>query len=93
MPLDLVSYLAQHLVNEPDKVKVTAKRDGRQTIIHIRCSEEDAGRIIGRNGRIINSIRTLARATSEGRESIEVKLIDANDPSEVDEDFESDENV
>lgn len=90
MPLDLVAYLAQHLVNEPEKVKVTAKRDGRQTIIHIRCSEEDAGRIIGRNGRIINSIRTLARATSEGRESIEVKLIDA---AEAEEEFESAEDV
>jgi len=89
VPLDLVAYLAQHLVNEPDKVKVTAKRDGRQTIIHIRCSEEDAGRIIGRNGRIINSIRTLARATSEGRESIEVKLIDEAD---VEDDFESSED-
>ncbi len=90
MPLDLVAYLAQHLVNEPDKVKVTAKRDGRQTIINIRCSEEDAGRIIGRNGRIINSIRTLARATNEGRESIEVKLLDADSS---DEDFESAESL
>jgi uncharacterized protein len=76
MALELVNYIVQNLVSEPDKLQVTAERDPRGLRIEIRCAREDAGRIIGRGGRIINSIRTLARATTDGRQNVEVQLID-----------------
>ena len=60
MPIELVTFVVQQLVNEPEQLKVTAEQDERSVRIEIRCASDDAGRIIGRGGRVINSIRTLA---------------------------------
>ncbi len=76
MSLDLITYIAQNLVIDIDSLSVTASRRGHIVSVEIRCAPEDAGRIIGKNGRIINSIRTLARAAAEGRERIDVNLVD-----------------
>ena len=76
MALELVTYIVQNLVSEPDKLNITARREGGGTRIEIRCAPDDAGRIIGRGGRVINSVRTLARAATDGRQSVEVQLID-----------------
>ena len=76
MSLELVTFIVQHLVEVPEELVVGAHRDGRGTRIEIRCAKSDTGRIIGRGGRVINSIRTLARAASDGRQRIEVQLID-----------------
>lgn len=76
MAAELVSFIVQHLVSEPEKLQVTVEREPRNVRIEIRCAAEDAGRIIGRGGRVINAIRTLARAATDGRQNIEVQLID-----------------
>lgn len=76
MPRDLVHYVAQNLVEDPDALQTSANRGGRNVRIEIRCAPGDAGRIIGRNGRIINAIRTLARAAADGRGRVDVHLID-----------------
>ena len=76
MPLELVSFIVHNLVTEPESLKVTAQREGRGLRIEIRCASQDAGRIIGRGGRVINSIRTLARAATDGQHHVEVQLID-----------------
>ena len=76
MSVELVTFIAQQLVAEPEALSVQARQDGRDTKIEIRCAPDDAGRIIGRGGRVINSIRTLARAQADGRNFIEVQLLD-----------------
>lgn len=76
MPQELVTFIVHNLVEEPEKLDIDAQRNSRGVRIEIRCAADDAGRIIGRGGRIINSIRTLARAASDGRERVEVQLID-----------------
>ena len=76
MVLELITYIAQNLVADPDSLSVTENRKGHVLSVEIRCASEDAGRIIGKNGRIINSIRTLARASAEGRERIDINLVD-----------------
>lgn len=76
MPLELVTFVVQNLVEEPDALAIGAERDGKGVRIEIRCASGDAGRIIGRNGRIINAIRTLARAAADGRQRVDVHLID-----------------
>ncbi|ADI13213.1 KH domain-containing protein [Truepera radiovictrix] len=77
MVVELVTYIAQNLVADPDRLEVEAREGGRGLTINIRCAKGDAGRIIGRGGRTINSIRTLARAAAEGHERVEVQLVDA----------------
>jgi predicted RNA-binding protein YlqC (UPF0109 family) len=44
--------------------------------IEIRCDGADAGRVIGRGGRVINGLRTLARAATDGRQRVDVHLIE-----------------
>lgn len=77
MPRELISYVAQNLVLDLDNLDVRSVADDRGGVrVEIRCSQEDAGRIIGRGGRVINSLRTLARAASDGRQRVDVVLIE-----------------
>ena len=76
MPLDLVTFILQNLVTEPDRLSVTADRSDRSLVIEVTCAEADAGRIIGRGGRVINAVRTLARAAADGRQRVEVQLLE-----------------
>lgn len=63
---DLVEYIVCGLVDDEDSVTldVTDGENG-SSLIEVSCSEEDAGRIIGRKGRTIKAIRTLARALGQ----------------------------
>jgi predicted RNA-binding protein YlqC (UPF0109 family) len=76
VPLELVTFVVQNLVEDPEALAIGAERGGKGVRIEIRCAPGDAGRIIGRNGRIINAIRTLARAAADGRQRVDVHLID-----------------
>ena len=58
----LVQYIAENLVNAPDEVKVTANDTGRSLVLELSVAPDDMGRIIGRSGRVANSIRALLRA-------------------------------
>jgi predicted RNA-binding protein YlqC (UPF0109 family) len=76
MPEELVRYIVYNLASDVDNLDIRSEQKGRDTYIEIRCAQEDGGRIIGRGGRVISSIRTLARAASEGSGRIEVQLVD-----------------
>lgn len=76
MPLDLVTFILQNLVAEPDRLEVTATGDNRNLQVEVTCAPDDVGRIIGRGGRLINAVRTLARAAADGRQRVEVQLLE-----------------
>ena len=59
---ELVQYIAENLVNSPDEVSVTRKETGRSVVLELSVASDDMGRVIGRNGRVANSIRALLRA-------------------------------
>ncbi len=59
---DLVEYLARSLVDRPDDVRVVrSERDGA-VVLELHVAAEDAGKVIGRQGRIARALRTLVRA-------------------------------
>lgn len=58
---DLVEFIAKSLVDDPTQVRVTQTEGLREVRIELRVAEEDLGRVIGRNGRVANSIRSLMR--------------------------------
>ncbi len=73
----LVESVASPLVDVPDALEVTSELNGRDLLIAIRVDADDAGKIIGRQGRVIKSIRTLARAAASRKDlSVDVELID-----------------
>jgi predicted RNA-binding protein YlqC (UPF0109 family) len=76
MVVDLVNYCLVNLVQDPERLEVRAEREDRAVVIKVRCAPEDAGRIIGRGGRVINAVRTLARAAADGRQRVEVQLLE-----------------
>jgi predicted RNA-binding protein YlqC (UPF0109 family) len=65
MPADttqLVTYLVHALVDDPESVTVNERRTGPDVVYEVSAGTEDIGKLIGRQGRIIKAIRTLARA-------------------------------
>ncbi len=77
MVTELVALIVQNLVSEPELLEIGSRESAQGLTIEIRCAPGDVGRIIGRGGRTINSVRTLARAASEGQERVEVQLLNA----------------
>lgn len=57
----LVEYIVKNLVENPDDVKVTSKQDGNAVVINVTTNEADLGKVIGKNGRIASSIRTIVK--------------------------------
>ena len=61
---DLVEYLIKSLVDNTEAVVISeADKDGR-TVITVKVDSQDMGRVIGKDGRIIKSIREIVRAYS-----------------------------
>ena len=58
---DLVEYIAKSLVNAPDDVVVTEEEGEEGIVLKLQVADEDKGRIIGKQGRIAQAIRTLIR--------------------------------
>jgi len=59
---DLVEYIAKSIVNAPDSVVVTEETNDQGTIVlKLQVADEDKGRVIGKQGRIAEAMRTLIR--------------------------------
>jgi predicted RNA-binding protein YlqC (UPF0109 family) len=77
MSRELLDYLAPWLLDEPDAMEVTeVEGDRGATVYEVKVAAEDAGKIIGRRGRIIRSIRTLARAANRDSGPVMVEVVD-----------------
>ena len=62
---DLIEYIAKSLVDHPDEVQVRESGGGPRVRIELSVSKEDMGRVIGKGGKVANSIRTLLRVAAE----------------------------
>lgn len=72
----LVSYLVKSLVESPDSVHIDKSENDGVTRFELTLDPDDVGKIIGRQGRIIKAIRTLARAAgSTAGIEVEVDVI------------------
>jgi uncharacterized protein len=73
---DFLEYIAKGLVDKPDAVWVEVEDEGDETILTLGVDQEDMGRVIGRDGRIANAIRSLLKvmATKDGRH-VELEIV------------------
>jgi predicted RNA-binding protein YlqC (UPF0109 family) len=62
---DVVEVVARALADHPDAVRVTERPAKGQTMIELFMAPGDLGRVIGRQGRTANALRTLAGATAD----------------------------
>ncbi len=73
---ELVQYIAENLVEEPDRVRAYRKETRRMTIIKLRAAPSDTGRIIGKNGRVANAIRSLLNVAARHEDKDVILEID-----------------
>jgi predicted RNA-binding protein YlqC (UPF0109 family) len=58
---EIVEFIAKSIVNLPDEVVVTEETTEEGITVKLQVAEEDKGRVIGKQGRVAESIRTLLR--------------------------------
>lgn len=61
---ELVLYIAKLLVDNPERVEVSEVAGEKATVVELKVAEGDRGKIIGKEGRIIKSIRTIVNSAS-----------------------------
>ncbi len=61
---DLVEFMAKSLVDHPDEVEVNELTGEQTTVVELRVSKEDLGKVIGKQGRTARSMRTILNAAS-----------------------------
>lgn len=72
---ELVEYIVKSIVDNPDEVTVSETENPSSVIVEVRVADEDVGRVIGRGGVVVNSIRNLLQviASKQGkRVSLEI---------------------
>jgi predicted RNA-binding protein YlqC (UPF0109 family) len=62
--LELVKYIAQSLVDNPDEVKVNEVEGEKSIVLELSVAQEDMGKVIGKQGRIAKAIRSVVKASS-----------------------------
>ena len=59
--IDLVEYVVKSIVDNPDQVTVTEFDEPGSIMLEVSVAESDMGRVIGRGGSVVNSIRSLVQ--------------------------------
>ena len=67
---ELIEYIARSLADNPLEVKVRQERSGNKIRLQLQVAKEDMGRVIGKGGKVANSMRVLSRvaAAREGKQ-------------------------
>ena len=74
---ELLTYIAQSLVDYPDQVVVTEREGDGEVLLELRVASEDMGKVIGRQGRIAKEIRTLVRSCAQRMgQKVSVDIVD-----------------
>ena len=58
---ELIEYIAKSIVNSPNDVVVTEETNEQGIILKLQVADDDKGRVIGKQGRIAEAMRTLVR--------------------------------
>jgi hypothetical protein len=73
---ELVEFLVRALVSDPEAVRVEEVEEVEgEIVLEVRVADDDLGRVIGREGRVANAIRTIAKAAATvegGRVMVEI---------------------
>ena len=73
---DLVEYIVKALVDKPDEVEIKQTEAESLTILEIKVGAEDVGKVIGKEGRIANAIRTIVKsAGAKDRKRVTVEIM------------------
>ena len=78
---ELVEYIVKALVDRPDQISIKETAGESVTIIEVKTAPEDAGKVIGKEGRIVNSIRVIANAAAaKVNKKVAIEILTENAP-------------
>ena len=72
---EMIEYIARALASNPEAVSVTEEDDGERIFLHLSVDDQDKGKVIGRDGRVAQSMRSLLRVAAvkaDTRVSLEI---------------------
>ncbi len=73
----VLSYLVRSVVDDPDAVNIEIDDDGRRPALNVTVGDGDMGRVIGKRGRVAQSIRTVTRAAAVNDDiEIDIEFLD-----------------
>ena len=73
---ELLAYMVQNLVEHPDQVSIT-ETQGEETLLELRVTQEDMGKVIDRQGRIARDLWTVLKAAAQRRgEKVTMDIVD-----------------
>jgi predicted RNA-binding protein YlqC (UPF0109 family) len=61
---ELIEFMARAIVDYPDEVEVTEEDTQDEIVLHLMVAESDMGKVIGKQGRIANAMRTLLKVSA-----------------------------
>ena len=70
---ELIEYIAKSIVTIPESVEVTEETNSDSLILKLQVASEDRGRVIGKQGKVAEAMRTLLRVVAI-REGVRVRL-------------------
>ena len=73
---EIVELIAKAIVDNPDEVVVTERQEGKSITIELKVAPDDKTRVIGKGGRIADSIRSVVNAaSSKDNKRVYVKIV------------------
>jgi uncharacterized protein len=72
---ELVEYIAKSLVDSPEAVAVKETRGNNVTVLELHVAREDMGRVIGKDGRVANAMRTLLHVTTRDERRVVLEIV------------------
>ena len=80
---ELLEFLAKKLVTKPDAVQIDSYIGDRgQPVLELAVDPDDLGKVIGRAGRMAQALRTIVRATAEGKITVDILDLDEYEDEE-----------
>lgn len=74
--VELLTQIIKQIVDKPDEVTVNEVQGERSIVLEIKVADEDVGKVIGREGRIINALRQIIKAAAGKRNKrINIELL------------------
>ena len=73
----VLKYIVERIVDDPAQISIGATSDDRGPVLLLSVAEDDRGKVIGRQGRIVQAIRTIVKAATVGTgERVSVEIVD-----------------
>lgn len=75
--VEVLEFVARHLVDNPDDVEVEVVEEDRTTVLELHVHDDDLGKVIGKRGRTAKALRTLVKAAAAlDDEHVTVEIVD-----------------